>query len=75
MFAGRGKGREEEMVAAGERGHLAGAPFKGTQSMSRWTTGFGKEGKERKERRRWGKKWSNHIQGPLEGSMPIGRFL
>lgn len=33
------------------------------------------KGKERKQRRRWGKKWGNHIQGPLEGSMPIGRLL
>lgn len=37
---------------------------------------------ERKERkphfltkRKWGKKWGNHIQGPLEGSLPIGRLL
>lgn len=80
MFAGRGKGREEKMVAAGERGHLAGAPFSRAKGPNPCPGGrLALEKKERKPhfltRRRWGKKWGNHIQGPLKGSMPIGKLL
>lgn len=77
MFAGRGKGREEEMMVAGERGHLAGAPFSGTEGSD--PCPGGRLASERKPhfptRRRRGKKLGDHIQGPLEGSVPTGRLL
>lgn len=75
MVAGRGKGRGRD-GGCRRWGLPGGGPVqqgRGVRSMSRWSPALGR--KPHFSKRKSGKKLAHHIQGPLEGPVPIGRLL